>query len=86
MITFKQFLEAQNLFRYDPDIEDQKLIQGINAVRQDPRFAQYDDYQIEMMLMHHTPQEILQHGPDEALARYRDLASQDAMYDGGFDF
>jgi hypothetical protein len=81
-----EFVEAQGLFRYDPDIPDQQLLKNIAIIRQDPRFAQYDDMQIEKMLMHHTPQEILQHGPDEALARYRDLSVQDDAFDGDFDF
>jgi hypothetical protein len=85
-MSFKTWLIENNIFRYDASIPDQKLLQNIAYVRRDPRFAQYGDDQIEMMLHHHTPEEILSHGPEESLARYRDFSIGDAMSLGDLDF
>jgi hypothetical protein len=95
MITWRQFLETNDhelfakldsffgrekeLFRYDPSIPDKKLLQNIEFIRRDPRFAQYDDMQIERMLMHHDPQEVLRYGPEECLSRANDLSFRDQI-------
>ena len=53
-MQFKHWVN-ENVFRYDPqgNIKPELLLQ-LAAIRRDPRFAQYGDDQIEMMLLHHT--------------------------------
>ena len=85
MKTFKQYLEVFGFVRYDADIPDQDLLRKIAIIRKDPRFAEYDDQQIETMLLHHTPEEVLKYGPDECLSRYMDLSVKDALDLGDFE-
>jgi hypothetical protein len=76
-MNFKQWFEV---FRYDPtgNIKPE-LLEKITLIRKDPRFEEYGDDQIEMMLHHHTVDEILKYGPEVALERYNDFSILDAM-------
>lgn len=83
METFEQFLES-SFFQYDRENQNpqlRNLISQIDIIRRDPKFVNYDDHQIEMMLFHHNPQEVSQHGPERSLARHNDLSMTD---DGSF--
>jgi hypothetical protein len=78
-MQFKHWVN-ENVFRYDPqgNIKPELLLQ-LAAIRRDPRFAQYGDDQIEMMLLHHTVKEVLAYGPEKSLERYNDLSILDGL-------
>ena len=91
-MNFRDWINGQDKqFRYSPTIADptsadyeptkqtRELIANIAYIRRDPRFANWDDHQIEMMLMHHTPEEILKHGPERALERWYNFSILDGM-------
>lgn len=84
-MKFKEWLQIESdTFRFDPNGNIKpELLKKISIVRQDPRFEEYGDDQIEMMLMHHTPEEVLKFGPEVSLERYQDLSMGDAF---GFDW
>jgi len=70
-------------FRFDPEALSPKERRHFAMLRADPRFEHYDDRQLEMMLLHHTPEEVLKYGPEQALARCNDLSFLDGIEDLG---
>ena len=83
-MQFKQWFESN--FRYSKDIPDKKLLADIDLIRQDKKFSNFDDYQIERMLFHHTVKEILKLGPEECLDRALDFQTHDSLSIGDIDF
>jgi len=63
---------------------DQEIQRKVELLRRDPRFARYDDYQLEKMLLHHSVEEVLVFGPEECMERYNSFSVLDGM-DAGFE-
>jgi hypothetical protein len=79
-------LRGQDVFRFDPNVLPAKQRAEFAKLHADPRFAKYGDDSLEMMLMHHSADEVLQLGPEEALDRYNGLSVLDGLELGGIDF
>lgn len=78
MRNFKEWMNRP-VFRYEPEDLKPEVYQKILTIRKDSRFEEFGDDQLEMMMHHHTVEEILKHGPDKCMERYNDFAISDEM-------